>query len=360
MSAVHSAPIRSVLALAASMLGLAAAGGGEVWPVVPGAVFAVQDADSRKPVVAFDAKGRGLLAFNAEARGRSLIGRHFEFVCDGGSFYAGDAGPWIGRKVAEKGAFTLEAVIVPGVARPPAAGAILAFGDDDREDVALVQTPDGLGLRLGGSHVIDLFTLEAGKPVHVVMACGGGQWVAYRGGKPAANGPFPDCQAWGERKLVLGATWAGAEPWQGRIEGVALFATALSPEEAGAEAEAAAALRADRQPARQVRFRGTLLRQADTTDLEAMRPYSRSLTAAEYRVDALLAGAWAEPTITVLHWMVMDNRRLPLADRRPGAAVELVVEPLEDHPQLESSRRDELTDDDLARDVFYCESEASR
>ena len=128
----------------------------------------------------------------------------------------------------------------------------------------------------------------------------------------------------------------------------------------GAAAAPAAALRADRQPARQVRFRGTLLRQADTTDLEAMRPYSRSLTAAEYRVDALLAGAWAEPTITVLHWMVMDNRRLPLADRRPGAAVELVVEPLEDHPQLESSRRDELTDDDLARDVFYCESEASR
>ena len=109
-----------------------------------------------------------------------------------------------------------------------------------------------------------------------------------------------------------------------------------------------------------MRFRGTLVRQAETADVAEIRPYTRSLSASEYRVDKVVAGDWAEPTITVFHWMVMDGRRLPLADRRPGEEVELVVEPLGDHPQLESSRRDELTDGDLAAEVFYCESEASR
>jgi hypothetical protein len=360
MSRLLPTNVRTVLLLGLAAIASSPVRAAEAWPAVPGAVFAVRDADIRHPVVAFDAKGRGLLAFHAAARGRALVGRHFEFVCDGGSFHAGDAGAWIGRKVGDAKAFTLEVVLVPAVARPPTTGVILAFGDDDREDVALVQTAAGLGLRLGGGEVIDLFAVEAGRPVHVVLACGAGRWAAFRDGKPAADGPLPEPTAWGERELVMGAGWSGAEPWRGRLEAVAVHPRALSSEEAAAEATAAAILRAGRRPARQVRFRGTLVRQADTTDVAAMRPYSRSMTAAEYRIDELLAGEWADPTITVLHWMVMDNQRLPLADRKPGATVELVVEPLDDHPQLESSRRDELTDGDLAAEVFYCETEASR
>ena len=71
----------------------------------------------------------------------------------------------------------------------------------------------------------------------------------------------------------------------------------------------------------------------------------------------MLAGEWKQPTIKVLHWMIMDGKRLPLADRKPGAEVELRVEPLGEHPQLESCRRDDEMDGDIAADLFYCESE---
>lgn len=343
--------------LAVTTSWLRPAPGADGWPAVPGAVFALRNADITQPVVAFDAKGRQLLAFNADARGSGLFGRFHDLVCNGGSFHARDAGAWIGRQVAASGAFTIEATLLPAAAKPEADGIVLAFADDDGEDVALVQGKDGLALRLAGRR-IPLFPVESGTAAHVLVACGGGRWAAYRDGRPAGDGPLPEGGGqWGERQLVFGAGWSGAEPWRGRLEAIAVFPKSLSAEDAAAEATAAAALRAGRKPARPIRFRGTLARQAETTDPAAMRPYTRSLTAAEYKVDKVLDGEWAEPTIVVLHWMVMDGKRLPLADRTPGATVELVVEPLEDHPQLESSRRDDLTDGDLAAEVFYCESE---
>lgn len=342
----------------------------DAWPAVPGAVFAVPSADITKPVVAFDGKGRPLLAFEAAPRARGLIGRCHEFVCDGGSFHAREAGGWVGRRVAEADAFSIEATLVPAVAPPvvtarleaaAATGTVLAFADDTAEDVALVQGAAGLGMRVAGGPAIDLFAVEAGRPVHVVVCGGDGRWTAYRDGGAVASGRLPaNATRWGERQLVLGASWKGDGPWRGRLEGVAIFPRVLTAAEVAAEARAAAALRADRKPARQVRFRGTLVRQAETADVAEIRPYTRSLSAAAYRVDEVVAGDWAEPTITVFHWMVMDGRRLPLADRQAGAEVDLIVEPLAEHPQLESSRRDELTDGDLAADVFYCESEPPR
>lgn len=352
--------VPAVAAMALTTLWLRPAPGEEGWPAVPGAVFALRGADLTKPVVAFDAKGRQLLAFNAASRGRGLVGRFHEFVCDGGSFHARDAGTWIGRKVAETGAFTVEATLVPAAVKPSDSGVVVAFADDAGEDMAIVQDEKGLALRLGGKQV-ELFAIEPGEAVQVLVACGDGRWSAYRDGQPAAAGDLPDGTGrWGERQLVFGSAWSGKEIWRGRIEQVAVFPKALSAEEAAAEAKAAAGLRADRKPARQVRFKGVLLRQAETTDPADMRPYTQSLTAAEYRVDEVLAGEWAEPTIIVLHWMVMDGEKLPLADRKPETAVELVVEPLEEHPQLESCRRDDLADGDLAADVFYCESEEPR
>lgn len=335
----------------------AAAAKAPEWPKAPGAVFALRNGNITTPVVAFDAKGRDLMAFNLDPRGRSLLGRFYELICDGGSFHARDAGTWVGSQVAKSGAFTLEATLTPADAALKARGVVFAFGDADGWDVALMQDKTGLSLCLGGSSSIDLFAPEAGKPVHVLISCGKTKWAAYRDGKPAGSGTMPgNAPSWGQRQIVLGATWSGATPWRGRMEGIAIFAKALTADEAAGEAASAMALQAGRKPANTIRFKGTLVRQAKTSGLEEIRPYTRSLTAVEYKVEKVLSGEWKEPTITVLHWMIMDRKRLPIADRKPGVEVELSVEPLADQPQLESCRRDEI-EDEIAADVFYCESE---
>jgi hypothetical protein len=331
------------------------------WPKVPGAVFALRDGNPVTPVVAFDAKGRDLMAFNCAPRGRALLGRFHELFCDGGSFLATDAGTWIGMQVARSsGTFTLEAMLTSAAAPPESPGVVIAFGDDKAEDAALVHDKSGLSLRLGGAQPIALFAPEAGKPVHVVVACGKDKWTAYRDGKPSGSGPLAGgTPAWGTRQLVMGAAWSGADPWRGRMEAVALFPRALTADEAAGQAAASKALQAGRKPATTVRFKGTLVRQAKTSDIKQIQPYTRSLTAAEYKVEKVLAGEWKQPTIMVLHWMIMDGKRLPIADRKPGMSLALSVEPMDQNPQLESCRRDEMTDGDLDAEMFYCESETS-
>ena len=148
------------------------------WPKLPGAVFALRDGNPVTPVVALDAKGRDLMAFNCAARGRSLLGRCHELFCDGGSFVATDAGTWIGMQVAKSGMFTFEATLLPAVVSPTTTGVVLAYADDQGEDAALVQDKNGLSLRLGGAQLIPLFALDAAKPVHIVIACGKNQWSA--------------------------------------------------------------------------------------------------------------------------------------------------------------------------------------
>jgi len=331
------------------------------WPKVPGAAFALRNAYFKTPLTAFDAKGRELMAFECAPRGRGLFGRFHDLVCDGGSFLARNAGPWVGLQVAKSGAFTIEVTLAPAEAPPKTRGVVLAYADDQGEDFALLQDKTGLSLRLGGTHTIDLFSPQAGKPVHVLIACDQEKWVAYRDGQPVRSGPLAaGASAWGTRQLLMGAAWSGADPWRGRMEGIALFSHALTAEEVAGEAAAIRALQAGRKPATTVRFRGTLVRQAKTSDLKAIRPYTRSMTLAEYKVEEALAGEWKQPTIKVLHWMIVDGKRLPIADRKLGAEVELRVEPLGEHPQLETCRRDDELDGEIHADLFYCESEPRR
>lgn len=338
--------------------GTAVAEQAALWPAVPGAVFALRDGNATTPVVAFDTKGRDLMAFNLAMRGRSLLGRYFELVCHGGSFHAVDAGTWAGIQLAKADGFTLEVTLTPAEAQPDTPGVVVAFADDEGEDFALLQEPSGLSLRLGKAKPIALFAPAAGKPVHVFIACDKQKWTACRDGKPVGSGPLPaGLPAWGRRQIVMGAAWSGAEPWRGRLEALALFPRALTTDEAAREAAAIQTLRAARKPVATIRFKGTLVRQAKTSGLEEIRPYTRSLTAAEYKVEKVLDGEWKPPTLTVLHWMIMDGKRLPIADRKSGTTVELSVEPLAAHLQLESSRRDELADADLDAELFYCESE---
>jgi len=327
------------------------------WPKAAGAVFALRNAHFATPRVTLDAKGRDLMAFECATRGRALFGRFYDLVCDGGSFCARDAGTWVGLQVAKSGTFTIELTLTSAETTPKTPGVVFAYGDDKGEDVALFQDKTGLFLRLGTSQPVELFTQEAGKSVHVLIACDKDKWTAYRDGQPVKSGMLAaGAPVWGTRQLVMGAAWSGADPWRGRMEAIAVFPRVLTAAEATCEAAASRALQAVRKPATTVCFKGTLARQAKTASLKDIAPYTRSMTVAEYKVEKVLAGEWKQPTISVMHWMIMDSKRLPIADRKPGTAVELKVERLEDHPQLESCRRDEI-EGDVATDLFYCESE---
>jgi len=216
-------------------------------------------------------------------------------------------------------------------------------------------------LHLKGGEEIGLFARDTDAPFHLVLTVGNGSWQAYVDGKAAGNGKVKGNAAdWSAGKVALGALPSGQGIWRGRIQGVAVYARELSPQDAARQAAAMKAELDARKPINFLKFSGTLVRQAQTSELKSILPYTRSLTMAEYKVDKVLGGEWKRPTILVLHWGILDSMRLPIADRKPGEKVELSVEPLEQHPELEPNRRDELTGLNLDIALFYCESEDAR
>jgi hypothetical protein len=330
------------------------------WAPAAGAAFAARDAHFASPVAVWkeDGKQESMLSFGE--RGRAIYGRHHEWLCDGGSFVTKSGCAWLASQVDKAGTFSLELTLAPRTKANQGRTVAWSFGGEAADAVALEQEGAQWRLRLKtAKEPLPLFTRETAAPFHLVVCAGNGAWRAYVDGKPAGQGTLGgNAAGWGEGNVALGASGSGAQSWRGRIEGVAVYPRMLGADEAAQQAAAMQARRAQRQPATVVRFRGTLVRQAETSALEAIRPYTRSLTMAVYKVEQVLAGEWKQPMILVLHWALMDSVRLPLADRKPGAKSELSVELLAEHPELEPNRRDELPDVNLEADVFYCEFEA--
>jgi hypothetical protein len=103
---------------------------------------------------------------------------------------------------------------------------------------------------------LTLFSRDTNAPFHLLVTAGDGAWRAYVDGKLAGEGKLVGSAAdWGAGRLVLGASTSGANPWRGRVEGVAVYPRILGADEAAAQAAAMKARRTKRQPAKVVRFR---------------------------------------------------------------------------------------------------------
>jgi hypothetical protein len=170
----------------------------------------------------------------------------------------------------------------------------------------------------------------------------------------SVNGEAP---VWRAKQWLIGANHVGKEIWRGRAEGIAIFSKALTAIEIQTETKTYSSWISTRKRSGSVRFRGTLIKQAKTSSLDQMGEYTRSLTAAEYKIDEIISGDWKEPTIFVLHWAVIDRKHLPITTRKLGTKVILTVARCCDNPQLDSCRRDDDLDGILDAEPFYCELE---
>ena len=68
-------------------------------------------------------------------------------------------------------------------------------------------------------------------------------------------------------------------------------------------------------------------------------PYRRALVYHHYRIDRVESGRLAHREILVGHWAILDGKAQPGRRRAIGRPVRLVIEPLEDHAQLDSERQ---------------------
>jgi len=221
----------------------------------------------------------------------------------------------------------------------------------------LLQEKDKLlvGLsRQGGDakpEVFEMATLPDTKPHHVIVSVAAKRLACYLDGKKVKEiDPSP------AQILEVSApplTFAGYRPdpgkktWHGTFEYVAMYSRFIEEPEAAKNAAAVVADLAKRKALPRIEVQATLIAKSNVPDPDQMAPYRNALIVNEYSVDKVLKGTYADKTIRVAQWGMIDLKPTPLAAQEPGTSVKLVLEKFTDHDELVP----ELISDTLKEDL---------
>ncbi|MFM8582469.1 MAG: hypothetical protein ACKOFW_13315, partial [Planctomycetaceae bacterium] len=165
-------------------------------------------------------------------------------------------------------------------------------------------------------------------------------------GVPAELGPAH----WDASALRLGSRDEPA--WRGRVEQLACVAGPLREEFSDRWRQVWADDLAARTAVPQVRARVRVVATTAVPQLAEIAPYRRALLTHTVEVLDVLRGRQPGPRLQIIGWGLLDGEPLPGAARAVGSESTLTLEPLEQHPELESERQlNDTTEFDLP--VYY-------
>lgn len=188
-----------------------------------------------------------------------------------------------------------------------------------------------------------LAPIEAGTLYHVLVTYKPGLLVCYLNGRIASQtsfekGTFDKWQG-SSNSLIFGNEVGGVRPWEGYLDGVAIYGRFIGAEEAAKKFELAGARISQRPRIDRKIVKAEMLQKADSPPPEAITPYRRALVINRYKIKQASDSQLVNQTIQVAEWALLDAKVPPsYAHAKPGEIVELNLEPYEAHPQLESER----------------------
>jgi hypothetical protein len=318
----------------------------ECWPDSRDSLVFVWEDGSKKNEVADPAPNTARNC-RVEARGQAKYGRYFVMdFSGGGAFLAQDADAPLLDACKSSNQFSIEAVLTPDRVQANRLACIATFSaGQGMRNFTLAQENDKLVFLLRTAPGRPEARLEAaglriGQPHHVVATYAAGKLALYLNGI-MISGPVSagtDLSGWTNQHLLFGDDWGGGADWSGELEGIALYSRALPPEEAKRNAARYTAVLRKRKPATKLRVQAQLKAISATPTPQAIAPYRRCLVVADYEVERVISGSYDQKQIQVAHWGLMDGRVLAHRARKVGASYQLLLQPVEEHPQLESER----------------------
>jgi len=186
-----------------------------------------------------------------------------------------------------------------------------------------------------------LTTLEPDKATHLVVTLGKQGVSVRRNGRPGRDHRLPldrlklapRCRLW------LGNDSSTRQPVEGRISLVTVSGSIVSDLQAASLWNAASVVLKKRKPGRRAVVRARCVETSPVPTPSQIAPYRRALVYHHYRIDRVESGRLPHREILVGHWAILDGKAQPGRRRTIGRSVRLVVEPLEDHAQLDSERQ---------------------
>ena len=334
-----------------------------VWPGSRnGLVFQWRDNKDNGEFVNSSGQSRSV---RLKAVGGARFGPNGEMHILGGAFIPDGAfNKEIRDECRKSGELAIEAVVT--TARVPQFGParIISFSRNPaKRNFTLGQQDNHLVLRLQTSNTsrngmdFKLAPLEPGKAYHVVVTYKSGLLACYLNGKAVSqtnfeSGSFKEWHG-SSYTLIFGNEVGGVRPWEGYLDGIAIYSRFIQPEEAARKFKLANARIAARPQIDRKIVKAEMLQKADSPSPEAITPYRRALVVNRYKIKEAQDAKLVNQTVQVAEWALLDAK-VPstYAHTTPGHVVELNLEPYEAHPQLESER---LASDvpSLDEDLYY-------
>lgn len=318
------------------------------WPgTAEGLVFLWENAAARNEVPGADGQPARVCRLR-EVR-KAVYGPNQEMITGGGAFAAEDADDALLQACRSSNALTVEATIATDHLDQHGPARIVSFSSSTgSRNFTLGQQGDQLVFRLrtprtgdnGTNPEVQLGKITPGQPVHVLVSYAPGRLACYLDGVPvsfAAQRIQGDFSNWSAQHLVFGDEWTADRGWQGRIEGVAIWARPMGPEEAARRFALNQARIGNRDPIPRLIVDARLDAVSATPSPASIAPYRRCLAEYSYTVVKVIEGECTAPRIAVAHWVILDGKVLP-GQAEIGKTVRLALEPFDRHPQLKGER----------------------
>lgn len=137
-------------------------------------------------------------------------------------------------------------------------------------------------------------------------------------------------------EVQFGARADHAAAWTGRLECIAIHGRPFDPALTSAHAAWWREVLTHRTPPARTVVRAKLLEASTRATPDGIGSYNRAWTSALYQKTTLVSGPDPGEKFGVAHWTIMDKTPLTGPPGTPGEERELVLEPMTDHPEMES------------------------
>jgi len=281
----------------------------------------------------------------AVAHGRARLDHHWRMDVAGGHFTIEGQSELV-EPIVQGGAFGLELTLTPDRLDAERPGVIVGMGRSaDEANFLLLQKGRHLVLQLrtdgapeGGAR-IELAEIPGPGPHHLIVTYTAGRLAAYLDGQQVTNDASigGTLEVWREGlHLLVGAGPGGDLPWNGVVEGIALYGHLVLPEEAQRNAVAYAERSEDRVPVESARVLARRRALSSAPSPEEITPYRDGLVVHEYDVLEVREGELGAQVIRVAHYAVQAGAAQEVAASLKAEVLELKVERFDENPQVES------------------------
>lgn len=274
-------------------------------------------------------------------------------LIDGWAIAKNQAGSKLSASIRQSGGFSIELIAESHEQKQSGPARIMGLSaSGSSRNFTLVQSSDQFVFRLrttengtnGTDEEIKLGEVTPGVPQHLVVSANGGNLNAWIDGEQtvedvSVGGTLSNWT--GDMQLIFGDEVGGSRNWNGAIEGVSIYASAISPEQVGSLTDQAEERLSQREEVKTIVVKARVK--------EVSRPfgpgetdYPRSLTADLWEVTSVEEGKLSESEIIVTRWVMLGRKPVRDIELEVGDTAELVIESHDGHPELDGEH---LSDD---------------